>query len=347
MKKALIIVLALLVAFGTAAFAGGSKEEKKVEPAKTEPAKTAPVKAVEMKLGHYAAEGHPGDKASKMFAEKIAARTGGAVKISVYPNNTLGSPPELLEQNILGAIDLSLPTQGALDKYTKKFATVMLPFVFRDYAHAYKVLDNDFKDWAAPDLDKQGLVFLSNWEWGFRNLTNNTRPINSVEDVKGLKIRTPPEIQLQAAMEGCGAVVTKIAFNELYMALKQNVVDGEENPIAVIYSNKYYEVQKHLALTRHVYNSMVHVMSKKSWEKITPDQQKIVMEESKIAGDYMRKEIQDQEAGLVAELEKKGMQVTRPDTSKFKAAMAGAYKTISDYAGKENVETFLKMVEKY
>ncbi len=346
MKRATIIVLSLLMVFGSAAFAGGSKEEKKAEPAPQQQA-PAPVKAVEMKFGHYAAVGHPGDKASNMFAEKIAARTNGAVKIAVYPNNQLGAPPELLEQNILGAIDLSLPTQGALDKYTKKFATVMLPFVFRDYAHAYKVLDNDFKEWAAPDLDKQGLVFLSNWEWGFRNLTNNLRPINSVEDVKGLKIRTPPEIQLQAAMEGCGAVVTKIAFNELYMALKQNVVDGQENPIAVIHSNKYYEVQKHLALTKHVYNSMVHVMSKKSWDKINADQRKIFMEESKIAGDYMRKEIQDQESGLVADLEKKGMQVTRPDTSKFKAAMAGAYKTISDYAGKENVDTFLKMVEKY
>jgi len=213
MKRATIIVLSLVLVVGSLAFAGGSKEEKKAEPAPQQAA--APVKAVEMKFGHYAAVGHPGDKASSMFAEKIAARTNGAVKISVYPNNQLGAPPELLEQNILGAIDLSLPTQGALDKYTKKFATVMLPFVFRDYAHAYKVLDNDFKEWAAPDLDKQGLVFLSNWEWGFRNLTNNLRPINSVEDVKGLKIRTPPEIQLQAAMEGCGAVVTKIAFNEL------------------------------------------------------------------------------------------------------------------------------------
>ncbi|MEO8410458.1 MAG: TRAP transporter substrate-binding protein [Propionivibrio sp.] len=300
---------------------------------------------IQMKMGHYAPITHPGNQAAKMFAEAVEKRTNGSVKITVFPDSQLGSPPEQLEQNILGAIDMSTPTQGALDKYSKKFAVVMLPFIFRDAQHAYKVLDGPFAQWVAPDLDKQGLVFLANWEWGFRNLTNNVRPINSPDDVKGLKIRTPPEIQLQAAMEALGASVTKIAFNELFMGLKQGVVDGEENPLAVIFHNKFYEAQKYLALTNHVYNSWVHVMSKKTWEKLSPEQQVIIKEESKKAGDWMREQVQKDNASLVSQLKEKGMQVTTPNQADFKARMKPAYDRIADYAGKENVEMFKKMAE--
>ncbi|MDK2870861.1 MAG: TRAP-type transport system periplasmic protein [bacterium] len=147
-------------------------------------------------------------------------------------------------------------------------------------------------------------------------------------------------------MEALGAVVTKISFAELYMALKQGVVDGQENPIAVIYANKLYEVQKYLALTRHCYNSMVHVMSKKTWDKLTPEQQRIIAEESKKAGDYMRQTLVSEEAGLIEKLKELGMVVTTPDLAPFKAKMGPAYERIAEYAGKENVETFLKMVEK-
>jgi len=113
---------------------------------------------IEMKLGHFAADSHPGNLASKMFAEAVEKRTNGAIKIIIYPNNALGSPPEVLEQNILGAVDMSLPTQGQLGKYSKKFNCVMLPFMYNNYAHADKVLDGKFLPWAVPDLDKAGLV---------------------------------------------------------------------------------------------------------------------------------------------------------------------------------------------
>jgi TRAP-type C4-dicarboxylate transport system substrate-binding protein len=158
-------------------------------------------------------------------------------------------------------------------------------------------------------------------------------------------MRTPPELQLQAAMEACGAVVTKISFPELYNALKQGVVDGQENPLAVIYHFKIYEVQKNLALTRHVYNSMVHVMSKKTWGKLTPDQQKIIKEESKKAGQWFRNAMVKEESGLVEKLKAKGMKVTKPDIAAFRAAMPPAYKRIGEYAGQANVDKFLKMVE--
>jgi TRAP-type transport system periplasmic protein len=306
---------------------------------------TADSKAIEMKLGHFAADTHPGNLASKMFAEAVEKRTNGAIKVAIYPNNVLGAPPEVLEQNILGAVDMSLPTQGQLGKYSKKFNCVMLPFVFNDAAQADKVLDGVLLKWAAPDLDKAGLVFLSNWEWGFRNLTNSKHPVNVPADVKGLKVRTPPELPTQAAMEALGAVVATINFNELQMALKQGVVDGQENPIAVIYSNKIYETQKYLAMTGHNYNSMVHVISKKVWDKLSAEQQKIVQEESKKAGNWMRKSIRDEEADQINKLKGFGMQVTYPDKKEFKKLMKPAYDRMKAIADEENIAAFVKMVD--
>jgi tripartite ATP-independent transporter DctP family solute receptor len=298
-----------------------------------------------LRFGHYAEETHPGHLAAKQFAAKVAERTKGQIKINIYPANVLGSPPEQCEQVRLGALDLNLPTQGALDKYIKAFSVVMLPFIYDDYDHVHRVLDGPSFQWLAPLAEKEGFIVLANWEWGFRNLTNNKRPINKPDDVKGLKIRTPPEIQLQAAMEALGAVVTKIAFPEVYMALAQGVVDGQENPIPVIYHNKFYEVQKYLALTRHVYNNMVHVVSTKTWAKLTPEQRQIFREESKKAGDFMRQAIMSEEESLIAKMEKAGLKVTRPDLAPFRAAMKPAYERIGKYAGEDNVKIFMKYVE--
>jgi tripartite ATP-independent transporter DctP family solute receptor len=298
-----------------------------------------------LKLGHYANAEHAGNKAAQMFAEGVATRTNGEITVEIYPNNELGNPPEVLEQNVLGVIDMSLPTQGQLAKYSKKFGCVMLPFAYDGYDHAYRVLDGPFIEWAQPDLEAAGLVFLANWEWGFRNLTNSVRPVNTPDDVKGLKIRTPPELSNQAAMEALGATVQTIQFSELPMALKQGVVDGQENPVSVIYAFKIYETQKYLAMTGHTYNSMVHVMSKKTWDKLTPEQQQIVREESKKAGDFMRKTLRDAEADQITKLEELGMEVTRPDVAQFKAKMGPAYDRMKASVGAENVDYFLKIVE--
>lgn len=298
-----------------------------------------------LRFAHFAAEDHPAHIAAKAFASRVEARTGGAVKIAIFPNNALGSPDEQAEQTRLGVIDMGLPTQGQLDKYEKAFAAVMSPFVYDNLDHVHRVLDGPAMGWFAPLAEKQGFIILANWEYGFRNLTNNRRPINTPDDVKGLKIRTPPEIQLQATMEALGAVVTKIAFPELYLALSQKVVDGQENPVAVIYFNKYYEVQSHLALTRHVYNNMINVINAKSWAKLDAPQQAIFREESKAAGDLMRRAMAEQEADQIGKLEGLGMKVTRPDLAAFRARMQPAYRRIAEYAGEENVKKYLELVE--
>lgn len=298
-----------------------------------------------MKLAHFADEGHPGHLAAKQFAAAVDERTKGQIKIDIYPANTLGSPPEQAEQVKLGVTDMGVPTSGQLDKWIKAYGAVMLPFMYDDYPHAHRAMDGPSFQWFSQMAEKEGFILLSNWEYGFRQTTNNRRPINSPADVKGLKIRTPPEIQIQSAFEALGAVTTIIAFPEVYMALAQGVTDGQDNPIPVIYFMKFYEVQKHLAITRHIYNNMIHTISAKTWAKLSPEQKTIFQEESVKAGAYMRKLIMDQEEELIGKMQAAGVQVTRPDPAPFRAAMGPAYEKIAKYAGEENVKKFREFVE--
>src|SRR5271154_611320 len=278
-----------------------------------------------LRFAHFAQEDHPASIAAKQFAARVAERTGNAIRIMIFPNNQLGGPPEQAQQIKLGTIDMGLPTQGQLDKYDKAFGAVMLPFIFDSRPLVFRVLDGLAMDWLGPLAEKQGFILLRNWGYGFRNVINRVRPIKAPEDVKGLKLRTTPELQIQASMEALGAVVQAIAFPELYLALAQKVVDGEENPIAVIYYNKFYEVQKHLAITRHIYNNMIHTVSATTWKKLDPSQQTIFREESAAAGTLMRKLIADDEADQINKIAAAGVQLTRPDLAPFRALMGPAY----------------------
>ncbi len=300
---------------------------------------------VTLRFAHFAAESHPGHKAAEAFAKAVNERTDGAIAVELYPANQLGSPPEQLEQTILGTVDMNLPTQGGLDKYEKAFGTVMTPFAFSSYENAHAVLDGPFTEWAAPKLEEQGLVMLSNWEYGFRNITNSQHAINSPDDVEGLKLRTPPELQIVAAMEGLGAATTQIAFPELPNALNQGVVDGQENPIGVIYHFNLNDFQKHLALTRHVYNSMVHVINKDVFDGLTPEEPADSRGESKEAGANMPAAVLAQEEEELAALAEKGMLITRPDLKPFAAKMGPARARVAEYSGQENMDVFLSFLD--
>ena len=305
----------------------------------------AHAQVIQMRIAHYVDEKHPLHLGAMQFVSKVDERTKGQVKISIYPANTLGSPPEVVEQVKLGTLDMAINTQGQYEYHVKACATAQIPFVFDDYAHAHRTLDGPAMQWLAPQFEKAGFILLANWEWGFRNITNNKKAIMKPEDVKGLKIRVPPEFHLQTLFESLGAVVTKIAWPELYMALAQNVVDGQENPLSAIWYQKFYEVQKHVALTQHAYACASPVMSTKSWAKLNPEQQKIVREEAKRAGDWVRKTLNDEETELIGKFEKAGLKVTRPDIKAFRAAMGPAYKKIFERYGEDNVKVFMKFVE--
>ena len=294
---------------------------------------------------HAAMTTHPEHLAAMQFAKRVEERTNGQIKTEIFPASQLGSENEMLQKVRLGAIDMDASSLNYFIKYEKAFAVVVMPYLFDSYAHAHRVLDGPAMKWLAPLAEKQGFVILSNWEWGFRNLTNNQRPVNKPEDVRGLKIRVPPVAELEFTMEALGAQVSKIGFKELPQALSQGLIDGQENPLNVIYYNKLYEVQKHLALTRHVYYNTLHVISLKSWAKLTPAQQSILRDESKAAGDGMRKTIIAEEEQLIAKMVNAGVKVTRPDPKLFRALMEPVYQKIRLNVGEDNVQRFLKMVE--
>ncbi|MDR0539964.1 MAG: TRAP transporter substrate-binding protein [Spirochaetaceae bacterium] len=307
-------------------------------------AKKAP-KQLDLKLAHFGSEESAAQTAAKQFAANVEKRTDGAVKITLYPNNVLGSPPEILEQLLLGTVDMTLSGQDQIAKHVPLFDTVAIPFAIDGYDHMDRVLDGPFKDWAKPELEKKNVIMLSSWEWGFRQITNSKHPILKPEDVAGLKIRTPPAMAYQAAMEALGANVQTIAFGELVMAMRQGVVDGQENPIDTIYTLKLYESQKYITIVNYLYSSMVHLVSKDVWNKLTDEQKKIFQEESDAARLLMRQTVRDNEAKQIEEMRSLGVQIDTPDLKPFSDKMGPAYEKIRVNVGAENFDTWMKMAE--
>jgi tripartite ATP-independent transporter DctP family solute receptor len=301
---------------------------------------------VELKFGHYLVESHPAHAAAVAFANGVAARTHGQVKITIFANSKLGSTQEMVEQTTMGALDLVIPTEPAIAKYVKKFNMVGAPFAFKDYAATDRFFAGDFIKWTTPDLEKAGLKYLARWEYGFRTYTTSVRQINRPEDMKGLKIRTPPDFVNSATVRALGGVPQTIAFAELPMALKQGVVDGEENPIATIWSMKMWETQKYLSMVNYTYNSTHLLMNKGAFDQLSAEQKKIVVEEAVKAGLAMQKTVRAEEVGQIADLKKNGMQVAYPDTRPFIKASAPVYDKLKEMVGAADYARYMQLLEK-
>ncbi len=302
---------------------------------------------IELKFGHYAAESHPAHAAALMLAENVEKATNGAVKITIFPNSKLGNSQEMVEQTCLGALDLVIPTEPALAKFTTpKFNLVAGPFAFKDYATVDKFFSGGFLKWVNPDLEKAGLKYIARWEWGFRTYTNSKRPIEKPADMKGLKMRTPPDFVNAETVKALGGTAQVIAFAELPMALKQGVVDGQENPIGVIYSGKMWETQKYLSILNYTYAATHLVMNKAKFNKLTVAQQKVLLDEGKKAGDFMMKSVRDQEKGQIEEMKKNGMEVNSPDTAPFQAAAAPVWEKLKAQVGEKDYKTFMDLLNK-
>ncbi len=301
---------------------------------------------VELKFGHYLVETHPAHAAAVQFAQAVESRTDGKVKVVIFPNSKLGNSQELVEQTTLGALDLVIPTEPAIAKYVKKYNLVGAPFAFKDYAATDKFFAGDFIKWTTPDLEKVGLKYLARWEYGFRTYTTSKRQINVPEDFVGLKIRTPPDFVNAETVKALGGMAQTIAFSELPMALKQGVVDGQENPIATIFSNKMWETQKYLSMLNYTYNSTHLLMNKAKFDKLSSAQKKIVLEEAAKAGLAMQKAVREQEAGQIDQLKANGMEVAYPDTAPFKARVQPVYDALKAQVGADVYDTFMKYLDK-
>lgn len=305
----------------------------------------APTKTVTLSFAHDKVETHPIHQAALRFKELVEEKTNGTVQIDIFPNQDLGSPTDVAEQVSLGTIDINVVSPGIMDKYSNKYYTAEMPFAFDSYDHAHKVLDGPFNEWVGDDLEEFGFHRLSNWEFGFRQLTSNT-DIKTVKDMEGLLIRTPSTDVLVSLFSALGSNVQIINYSELYTSLKNNVIDAQENPIATIYADKINEVQSNLYLTNHYYDFTFMVINTGTWEdRLNDEQRQAISKASKEAGDYCRELTRSMENEYLEELQAAGMRIIDTlDLDEFRGKMTAAYDAIIDVVGQEYYDTFWNMV---
>ena len=280
-------------------------------------------------------DGHLGVGA-QAFAEEVTRKTHGRIKI-VHDPSVLTGEQAIVENLQIGAADFAYIS--LLGKALPESTITNLPFLFRDYAHARAVLDGPIGQELLDKFKSRGLVGLAWGENGFRNLTNNVRPIIGPEDVRGLRIRVQPsEIQL-LMVKALGGEPKALPFNEVFSALQQGVVDAQENPIALILSNGYAAVQKYLTLTRHIYTPMPLLASEEVWNTIAPADQQIIREAARHSVEVNRAETDRLEKEGLAMLEKAGMRVTPTiDRAAFEAAVAPAYVEYARMFGQDVID---------
>lgn len=276
-------------------------------------------------FGHGAAPGNPRHEAAVKFAETIKARTNGRLEIQVAHSAQLGDDAAMITALRSGTLDISANSQGAMANVVPEYAALGLPFLFTDTQKAWQLLDGPVGEELSKRTAAKGMVVLGYWDNGIRHVTNNKRPIKTPADINGLKIRTPPDTMTMDIMQALGADAQQIKFSELYVALQQGVVDGQENPLTNIASAKLYEVQKYLSLTGHKYEANPFVMSKRSWERLSTADQKVFMEAAAEATQMQRKLSKEADEKLTTDLKAKGVQIDTVDRKAFVEATKAVY----------------------
>ena len=277
----------------------------------------------EIKLGHVGEPGSLFDQSAQEFAKRANAKLGNKAKIVVYGSSQLGGDGELMKKLKLGTVDLALPST-VMSSQVPAFGLFEMPYLVKDREHMAKIRDQVVNPTLVPIAEKSGYHIIAIWENGFRQITNNKHPIVKPDDLKGLKLRVPGGTWRVKMFKAYGANPSPLAFSEVFVALQTGVMDAEENPLAQIYPARFYEVQKYLSLTSHVYTP-AYLTAGASWAKLAPDVQKIL----KDTAVEMEPEVYKIAAGLDESLLKKlkdaGMQVNEADKPAFIAASKPIY----------------------
>lgn len=262
------------------------------------------------KLALQNPKGHPLATGAEKFAELVAAKSGGKMKVNVFPGGTLGGDAANVSALQGGTIEFVMLNSGILASQVKDFEVFDFPFMFANAKEADAVVDGPFGRKLHEKLADKGIIGLAYTELGFRNITNSRKPIKAVEDIAGLKLRVIPNAINVDWVKALGGNPTPMAFPEVYAGLEQKAIDGQENPLSVILANKFFEVQKHLALTNHQYNPQSLIFSKKVWDTLSAGDRKILQDAATEAAKFQRQVNRDKTAGDLDQLKKNGMQVT-------------------------------------
>lgn len=334
MKKFICLLTALSIV--TTLSACGGKNSGESDPTgANEPSVSAPAEQVTIKIGHTLANEHPVQKALEQMKARVEELSGGQMTLDLYPNSVLGNEASMVEQVISGSLDAQVQTGlSTFSNYNGIASIESVPFLWTSAESARKALDGEFGDkLAAEVIDPIGVKVINYWEQGYRHMTNNIRPIVVPADMVGIKFRTA-EIPARIKMfETLGASAIPIGFNELFTALQQGTVDGQENPVLTIASSNFDEVQTYLSLTGHLFNSGCLIINPARWDNLTQEQQDILQQAANEARDAERKMIDEQESNTLEDLESKGMEVNEVDKTAFSDALKGMYNEYGDQYG--------------
>ena len=292
-----------------------------------------------LKIGYATSkESHYG-VGSTAFCDEIEKNTQGRYKCQQFPSSALGGEREQIEAVQLGTQDLTNTSTGPVGNFVPEVKIVDIPFLFRDYDHARKVMDGPIGQDILAKFPSKGIIALGWTENGFRHMTNSKRDIVKPTDAAGLKMRTMENQVHMTGYRTFGILPTPMAFPELFGALQQGTVDGQENPIPVILASKFSQVQKHLSLTGHVYSPALLLLSPRVWNRLSDADKKVFTDAAKVAAVAQRKKVNDDEANGIAQLEKDGMKVTRQvDGAAFRAALQPAYAQYAKEFGADNIK---------
>lgn len=259
----------------------------------------------------------PQNVACTAFKKMVEERTNGAIRVDIYPAAQLGDARTIVEGVQMGTIEMADIENGPMGRFVPEAMLWDLPFIFRDIDHAHNVLDGDVGKYVQKKYDDVGIRHLAYNDGGFRYFTNNVRPVRNMDDLQGLKIRVMESKVMIDTINAFGASAVPMAFGELYTALQQGVVDGQENPMNLIYSQRFYEVQKYLSLSGHFYYPRQYITNLNWFNNLSEEHQKIIAEAAKEACDIQREELAKYEIEMKKVLQEKGMEINEVDKTKF------------------------------
>ncbi|KQV85567.1 TRAP transporter substrate-binding protein [Rhizobacter sp. Root1221] len=275
-------------------------------------------------------------RAVKVFQQEVEKLSGGKMKVRAFGAASLGPDVQMQQALIGGAQEMMVGSTATLVGITKEMALWDTPFLFNNVKEADTVLDGPVGEKIKAKLAEKGLVGLVYWENGFRNLTNSKRSVTKLEDLNGVKLRVMQNAVFLDSFKALGANVVPLPFSELFPALETGAVDGQENPYNTILSSKFYEVQKYLSVTNHVYSPWIVTVSKKFWDGLSKDEQKVLMDAARKSRDFERKDTRDEAAKALAELKTKGMvinEISPAETARMRDKLTRVNASVASSVG--------------
>lgn len=342
MKKLgiLALILALLLAV---AGCGGSDTEGGSSEATPAESESSAGQHIVLRVGNTTAPDSHYNKGLEFFKEKLAEYSNGQIELQIFHSSQLGNERDLVEGVGMGTVEMALVSTGPLPNYAPDFMVFDLPFIITDREKAYQVMDGEVGQAILETLNPKGIKALGFWENGFRHITNNEKPIIHPEDVKGMKIRTMENPIHQETFKVLGAIPTPMAWSEVFTALQQGVIDGQENPLPIIGTAKVYEVQKYISLTGHFYSPCVLMINQELFDGLSPELQEAILKAEAEARVWQRNYAKELDEKLTKELTQYGVVINEVDKAEWQEAVKPVYDKFEDQINPE----YLKALRGY